>query len=112
MRICIPSFILSFLSLTLLIMGLSLFMMKSPEAQIENYQTLAVDYIQKSQDPYLTQSASLYLLDQADILVTKASLLNPYDLKLTFQRERIATYKADVARTTNTAFLPRKEIIQ
>lgn len=112
MRPYIPKFILSFLSLSLLIMGLSLFMMKSPEVQIENYQTAALDYIKKAQNPYLTQAASLYLLDQADILVTKASLLNPYNLNIASQRERITTHKADVVRTTNTAFLPHKEIIQ
>jgi len=108
----IPSFILSFLSLTLLVAGLCLFMMKSPQTQIENYQSVASNYIEKAQDPYVMETASLYLLDQADQLLIKASLLNPYDGDLLEELDIIARYKADVARTTNTAFLPHKEILQ
>lgn len=87
-------------------------MMKSPQTQIENYQSVASDYIKKAQDVYVMETASLYLLDQADQLLIKASLLNPYDEDLLADRDIIARHKVDVVRTTNTAFLPHKEILQ
>lgn len=69
-------FMVSFLSLGL---GLSLFLVKSPESKAAIYKSMAADYVAQSQLNDLERQTSNDLIDQAQSMLVAGITLSPYD---------------------------------
>lgn len=103
--------ILFFLSFLCLVLGLSLFVLQSPQHKIDVYTQTAHQLIEKADDSALIKSASLYLLEEAGAILRQATVFNPYDIQHETALDMIEERKDNLMRDTNTAFLPHKELI-
>ena len=103
--------ILSCLSLLCLVIGLGLFLFKSPNEKIELYSKTAHHFFEKSDDVNLTKQSTLYLLQQSEHFFLLAYTLNPYDTKQQEKIDLIALRKKDLLDDVDTAFLPHKELV-